>query len=75
MTAELLIKNIELNFKFLLQGGHFHKFNSLKVHTGETFSDWLESDSPAVTLSLGTFCMRLYFKLRIHLSYWTVRPH
>lgn len=44
MTTELLIKNIELNFKSLLWGGHFHKFNSLKIHTGEIFSafmtDW-----------------------------------
>lgn len=41
MTAELLIKNIELNFKFLLQGGHLHKFNSLKAHTGEIFSPFM----------------------------------
>lgn len=41
MTAELLIKNIELNLKFLLQGDHFHKFNSLKAHTGEIFSAFM----------------------------------
>ena len=41
MTAELLAKNIELNFKFSLQGGHFHKFNSLKVHTGEILSAFM----------------------------------
>ena len=76
MTAELLAKNIELNFKFSLQGGHFHKFNSLKVHTGEILSAFMTGwrvTLPAVTLSLGTFCNQLYFELRTHLSYWTVR--
>ena len=50
MTVELLIKNIELSFRFLLQGSHFHKFNTLKVHTGEIcsefmtgFGEWLSS--------------------------------
>lgn len=41
MTAELLIKNIELSLRLLLQGSHFHKFNCLRVHTGKILSGFI----------------------------------